>query len=137
MCARGHTAGPGVGVKILQYMVPSLPDRREPSLVADTAAIPILVHSPSRDSVEALNSLLRNGGLAVHCTWIPAIQDLADALEQLNPELLVCYSLSTRELAEIAKLRDLVAATVPIIVVRENLDAQVMGEDLTSGARAS
>ncbi|HMD58297.1 MAG TPA: hypothetical protein VKG66_00835, partial [Steroidobacteraceae bacterium] len=84
-----------------------MPDRLETVLAVDSAAVPILVHSPSRDSVEALNSLLRNGGLAVHCTWIPATQDLADALEQLNPELLVCYSLSTRELAEIAKLRDL------------------------------
>ncbi len=137
MCAGGHTARTGVGAKILQYMVPSLPDRLAPSLVADTAAIPILVHSPNRDSVEALNSVLRNGGLAAHCTWIPAAQDLADALEQLNPELLVCYSPATRELVEIAKLRDVVAASVPIIVVREILDAQVIGEDLTSGARAS
>jgi hypothetical protein len=56
----------------------------------DTTAVPLIVHSATRDPVEALNSLLRRSGMAAHCTWIPRPQDIPDALHQLNPELLIC-----------------------------------------------
>jgi diguanylate cyclase (GGDEF)-like protein/PAS domain S-box-containing protein len=101
----------------------------------DTTAVPILVQSASRDPVETLNSLLRRGGLAVHCTWIPAVQDVADALEQLNPELLVSFSPTTDDLVEMASVRDQMAAAVPLIVVREQVDGRLAGEDMARGAR--
>jgi diguanylate cyclase (GGDEF)-like protein/PAS domain S-box-containing protein len=101
----------------------------------DTTAVPVLVHSATRDPVEALNSLLRNGGLAAHCTWIPGPQDIADALEQLNPELLVCHMTPAEQLAEIAAIRDHVAASVPLIVVRDRIDEAMMSEDAKRGAR--
>ena len=101
----------------------------------DTTAVPVLVHSATRDPVEALNSLLRNGGLAAHCTWIPGSQDIADALEQLNPELLVCHMTPAAALADIAAVRDQIAPSVPLIVVRDHIDEAVMSEDAKSGAR--
>jgi multidomain signaling protein FimX len=101
----------------------------------DTTAVPVLVQSVSRDPVETLNSLLRNSGLAVHCTWIPAVQDVPDALEQLNPELLVTFAPSSKDLVEIASMRDQMASAVPLIVVREQFDAAVVGEDMARGAR--
>jgi len=73
--------------------------------------------------VEVLNSLLRNAGLAAHCTWIPAVQDISDALEQLNPELLVCIEPTAKDLKAMAAVRDLVASTVPLIVVRDQPSA--------------
>ena len=103
--------------------------------MSDTTAVPVLVQSVSRDPVETLNSLLRNAGLAVHCTWIPAVQDVPDALEQLNPELLVAYAPSTKELIEIASVRDQFATTVPLIVIREQFDEAMVGEDMAHGAR--
>ncbi len=51
--------------------------------------VPLIVLSPTRDPVEAINSMLRRAGHPVHCTWIPALRDLPDALPQLNPELLI------------------------------------------------
>ncbi|MGA3159338.1 MAG: hypothetical protein ABSE43_17405, partial [Steroidobacteraceae bacterium] len=74
--------------------------------MSDTSAVPVLVQSATRDPVEALNSLLRNNGLAVHCTWIPDVQDIADALEQLNPQLVVVFAPSTQQLIDIATIRD-------------------------------
>ena len=71
--------------------------RRE--LLSDTTAVPLIVHSATRDAVEALNSLLRRTGVAAHCTWIPAAQDIPDALEQLNPELLICCLAPARSCA--------------------------------------
>ncbi|MFI4913647.1 MAG: EAL domain-containing protein [Steroidobacterales bacterium] len=82
-----------------------------------------------------MNSLLRRSGLAVHCTWIPSIQDIPDALEQLNPELLLCCPASTEELSQVASVRDQVAAIVPLIVVRELLDERLIADDMSRGAR--
>ncbi|HXO15253.1 MAG TPA: hypothetical protein VN835_02845, partial [Steroidobacteraceae bacterium] len=52
-------------------------------------AVPLIVLSVAREPVEAVNSILRRAGQPAHCTWIPALRDLGDALTQLNPELLV------------------------------------------------
>jgi PAS domain S-box-containing protein len=101
----------------------------------DTTAVPLIVHSATRDPVEALNSLLRRSGMAAHCTWISAPQDLADALEQLNPELLICCPAAGAGLSELAALRDQVAAMVPLIVVREKVDEETIGADMVQGAR--
>jgi EAL domain-containing protein (putative c-di-GMP-specific phosphodiesterase class I)/GGDEF domain-containing protein len=101
----------------------------------DTTAVPLIVHSATRDPVEALNSLLRRAGMAAHCTWIPAPQDIPDALEQLNPELLICCPPNGGNLSEIASMRDQVAAMVPLIAVRDRVDETVIGTDMSQGAR--
>ncbi len=103
--------------------------------MGDTTAVPVLVQSVSRDPVETLNSLLRNSGLAAHCTWIPDVQDVPDALEQLNPELVVVFAPTPEQLAGIAAVRDQVAPGVPLIVIREQIDGATTGEDMTRGAR--
>ena len=75
----------------------------------DTTAVPLIVHSATRDPVEALNGLLRRTGMAAHCTWIPSAQDLPEALEQINPELLICYPSAAEELQAVAAVRDQVS----------------------------
>jgi diguanylate cyclase (GGDEF)-like protein/PAS domain S-box-containing protein len=101
----------------------------------DTTAVPLIVHSATRDPVEALNGLLRRGGMAAHCTWIPAPQDLPDALEQLNPELLLCCAPAGSELRDVARMRDQVAGMVPMVAVRETLDEAIIAADIAQGAR--
>ena len=103
--------------------------------MSDTTAVPVLVQSVSRDPVETLNSLLRNSGLAVHCTWIPAVQDIADALEQLNPELLVSFAPTVQDLVEMASVRDQVAPAVPLVVIRDRVEGAATAEDMARGAR--
>ena len=44
------------------------------------AAVPVLVLSRLQEGSEAINSILRNAGHAVHCTWLPSAGDLADAM---------------------------------------------------------
>lgn len=101
----------------------------------DTTAVPLIVYSASGDPVEALNGLLRRGGIAAHCTWISAAQDIPDALEQLNPELLLCCSPGPEELAGLARMRDQMARMVPLIAVREQVDEVTIGADMAAGAR--
>ncbi|HVN98422.1 MAG TPA: EAL domain-containing protein [Steroidobacteraceae bacterium] len=103
--------------------------------MGDSTAVPVLVQSVSRDPVETLNSLLRNSGLAAHCTWIPDVQDVPDALEQLNPELVVVFAPSPEQLSALAAVRDQMAPGVPLIVVREHHDGGVTGQDMARGAR--
>jgi len=101
----------------------------------DTTAVPLIVHCATRDPVEALNSLLRRAGVAAHCTWISAPQDIPDALEQLNPELLICCPAAGAGLSELASMRDQVAGMVPLIAVRERVDESIIAADMAQGAR--
>ena len=103
----------------------------------DTAAVPLVVASPTRDPVEALNSLLRREGIPAHCTWIPGLQDLADALVQINPELLISVSSDGGDVETIARLRDRFAADVPLIVIRPDITEAAIAMDLAHGARDS
>jgi multidomain signaling protein FimX len=98
-------------------------------------AVPLIVLSPARDPVEAINSILRRAGHAVHCTWIPALRDLPDALPQINPELLIDVPGPEDDLKSVIEVRDQVAATVPVILVAEAVDEGVIAGAMTVGAR--
>jgi diguanylate cyclase (GGDEF)-like protein/PAS domain S-box-containing protein len=98
-------------------------------------AVPLVVVASARDPVETINSLLRRAGHAVHCTWIPALGDLADALVQLNPELLVCIESRDLKPAAAAAVRDEVARMVPMLVVADEVSEAAIGAALASGAR--
>jgi diguanylate cyclase (GGDEF)-like protein/PAS domain S-box-containing protein len=97
--------------------------------------VPLIVLSPNRDPVEAINSILRRAGHPVHCTWIPALGDLADALPQINPELLIGVSGAQEDLESIVQIRDQVAPTVPLLLVAETVDETSIAEAMTAGAR--
>ncbi|MEJ0100681.1 MAG: EAL domain-containing protein [Pseudomonadota bacterium] len=105
--------------------------------MSDNAAVPLIVVSTARDPVEALNSLLRKRGMAAHCTWIPAIADLPDALAQINPQLLLLISNDGRELPQVAEVRTKVSPDVPLLMLRAQLDEAAMSQDLAQGARDS
>ena len=101
----------------------------------DTTAVPLIVQSVSRDAVEALNSLLRRSGVAAHCTWIPALQDIPDAIQQLNPELLICAPNGADGIKRLAALRDRKTGMVPLIALRDQVDETRIAADMAQGAR--
>jgi diguanylate cyclase (GGDEF)-like protein/PAS domain S-box-containing protein len=98
-------------------------------------AVPLIVLSTARDPVEQINSILRRAGHPVHCTWIPSLRDLGDALAQLNPELLLFVDGGGDDLAGAAQVRDQLAPSVPLIVVGENFDESRIAVAMTHGAR--
>ncbi|MEJ1961867.1 MAG: EAL domain-containing protein [Gammaproteobacteria bacterium] len=98
-------------------------------------AVPLIVLSTARDPVEQINSILRRAGHPVHCTWIPSLRDLGDALSQLNPELLLFIDTGADDLGGAATVRDQLASSVPIIVVAEGFDESRIAVAMAHGAR--
>jgi multidomain signaling protein FimX len=108
---------------------------RRSSRLSEQNAVPLIVVSPSREPAEVVNSILRRAGHPVHCTWIPALPDLGDALTQINPELLLVAETGEEELATIAGIRDQLAPAVPLIVIAEGVDETRMALAMQRGAR--
>jgi diguanylate cyclase (GGDEF)-like protein/PAS domain S-box-containing protein len=98
-------------------------------------AVPLIVLSAARDPVEAINSLLRRAGQPVHCTWIPALRDLADALTQINPQLLVHVAGSAAELNGAVGVRNQFAPTVPVLLLAPQVDEALIAAAIGGGAR--
>ncbi|MBV6424673.1 MAG: hypothetical protein NAOJABEB_02486 [Steroidobacteraceae bacterium] len=71
----------------------------------------------------------------MHCTWIPALADLGDALTQLNPELLICQPGTDGELSAVAAVRTQLAPEVPLIALLEVADESAIAAALAVGAR--
>jgi PAS domain S-box-containing protein len=103
--------------------------------LTDNPAVPLIVFSPQREPSEFINSLMRKAGEPVHCTWIPAVRDLGEALEQLNPELLICAYVSEADAKEAATVRDKLAPQVPMLIVRPQISENDIAIGMRSGAR--
>lgn len=103
--------------------------------MAGQIAVPLIVLAPARDAVEAINSILRRAGHPVHCTWIPSLRDLGEALEQLNPELLICQPRDAEELSAAAAVRNQLAPEVPLIELADSVDEGTIIGAITAGAR--
>jgi hypothetical protein len=103
--------------------------------VAENTAVPLIVVSPVRDPVETLNSLLRRQGIPAHCHWFAQLQDVPDALLQLVPELLVWIAGEDSQLESLAAIRTRIAADVPLICIRADVDEEVIAADFRHGAR--
>lgn len=101
----------------------------------EPSAVPLIVLSATRDPVEAINGMLRRAGEPAHCTWIPALRDLADALTQINPELLVHVMADEQELEAVIAIRDQTAPTVPILALAQQADEAAIAHALALGAR--
>ena len=78
---------------------------------------------------------MRKAGEPVHCTWIPAVRDLGEALEQLNPELLVCAYVSEADAKQAATVRDQLAPQVPMLLVRPQISEGDIAVGMRLGAR--
>ena len=99
------------------------------------SAVPLIVLSATREAVEEINGMLRRAGEPAHCTWIPALRDLGDALTQINPELLVHVIGEEQELEAVIAIRDQLAAGVPVLAVAQQADERAIAQALRQGAR--
>ncbi len=103
--------------------------------MTDNTPVPLIVFSPQREPSEFINSLMRKAGEPVHCTWIPAVRDLGEALEQLNPELLICAYVPEADAKQAATVRDQLAPQVPMLIVRPQISENDIAAGMRIGAR--
>ncbi len=103
--------------------------------MSDNSAVPVIVLSASRDPVESINSILRRAGQPSHCTWIPGLPDLADALPQINPELLLVVGNDSQITLDAARVREQVAPEVPLLAISDEFSEMLAAELMRMGAR--
>src|SRR5262245_33532007 len=109
--------------------------RHRGALLTDNSPVPLIVFSPQREPSEFINGLMRKAGEPVHCTWIPAVRDLGEALEQLNPELLICAYVPDSDVKQAATVRDQLAPQVPLLLVRTQISETDIAAGIRLGAR--
>ena len=98
-------------------------------------AVPLIVLSAGREPAEAVNGVLRRAGQSAHCTWIPALRDLADALAQLDPQLLVHAAGSAEELAAAIGACNQFTPPVPVLLLAAAADEAEIAAAMNLGAR--
>ena len=102
----------------------------------DKNPVPVVVFTRQQDSVEAINSTLRNAGHAVHCTWIRELKDLSDAFAEINPQMLIAFvGTEPLEVTAIMQTRNQFTDDVPVVFVREQIDENIIAAAMKEGAR--
>src|SRR5882724_9774250 len=96
----------------------------------------MIVMTGSQDHVEAINSTLRKAGHPAHCSWLPDVRDLGDALTQINPEMLLVFvDDGVGDMGSVMKIRNQFGPEVPVLLVRNNVDEEIIAEAMRIGAQ--
>ena len=104
--------------------------------MAEQSAVPMIVLTRHQDNVEAINSTLRNAGLAVRCNWIRELNDLGEALTQINAHMLVAFvGQDPADTAKVMAVCKQFGADVPVLIARDQIDEDVIASAMQQGAR--
>lgn len=104
--------------------------------MAEQSAVPMIVLTRHQDNVEAINSTLRNAGHAVRCNWVRELNELGDALGQLNAHMLIAFvGPDPADSAKVMAVCQQFGAGVPVIIAREQADEEIIAGAMQQGAR--
>jgi multidomain signaling protein FimX len=104
--------------------------------LAEQSAVPMIVLTRHQDNVEAINSTLRNAGLAVRCNWIRELNDLGEALTQINAHMLIAFvGPDPADTAKVMAVCKQFGAEVPVLIARDQIDEDVIASAMSQGAR--
>lgn len=104
--------------------------------MAEQSAVPIIVLTRHQDNVEAVNSALRNAGCAVRCCWIRELNDLGDALAQINAHLLIAFvGPDPADTAKVMSVCKQFGADAPVLIARDQVDEDIIAAAMKHGAR--
>ena len=105
-------------------------------MVKHATAIPVIVIAEKQDQVEALNKSIRKVGWPLHCSWISDINELGDALDQINPDLIVLFLDEINDrLKVVTKIRDRFGSRIPVIVSCQSVDEEKIAGAMRAGAQ--
>jgi EAL domain-containing protein (putative c-di-GMP-specific phosphodiesterase class I)/GGDEF domain-containing protein len=104
--------------------------------LAEQSAVPMIVLTRHQDNVEAINSTLRNAGLAVRCNWIRELNDLGEALTQINAHMLVAFvGQDPADIARVMAVSKQFGPEVPVLIARDQVDEAAIAAAMQLGAR--
>lgn len=104
--------------------------------MAEQSAVPMIVLTRHQDNVEAINSTLRNAGHAVRCNWIRELNDLGDALQQINAHMLIAFvGPDPADTSKVMSVCTQFGADVPVLIAREQVDEEIIANAMQQGAR--
>lgn len=104
--------------------------------MVEQAAVPMIVLTRHQDNVEAINSMLRNAGLAVRCNWIRELNDLGDALAQIAPHMLVAFvGPDAADTSKVMTVATQFGPDVPVLIARDQVDEDIIAAAMEQGAR--
>src|SRR5690606_19415089 len=84
----------------------------------------------------AINSTLRNAGHAVRCNWIRELNDLGDALQQINAHMLIAFvGPDPADTAKVMTVCKQFGAEVPVLIARDQVDEEIIAAAMQQGAR--
>lgn len=96
----------------------------------------MIVLTRHQDNVEAINSNLRNAGMAVRCNWIKELTDLGDALQQINAHMLVAFvGPDPADMTKVMTVAKQYGAEVPVLFARDQVDEEIIANAMQQGAR--
>jgi multidomain signaling protein FimX len=98
--------------------------------------VPLIVYAAGQDYAELINRVLRGGGHPVRCHWIDVLDGLADALERIEPQMLIFFpkGLPVR-IPDVVKIRQRASPMVPLLVVTEEAAEAEIARAMREGAR--
>lgn len=94
----------------------------------------VLVVSRREENAEAINSILRNRGIAAHCTSVADLTDIESRLAEDFGAAVVFSDETVDLLGELLRARDNTRPELPVISCRDNIDADVLSADVIAGA---
>lgn len=104
--------------------------------MAESSAVPMIVLTRHQDNVEAINSNLRNAGMAVRCNWIKELTDLGEALQQINAHMLVAFvGPDPADMTKVMAVAKQYGSEVPVLLAREQVDEDIIANAMQQGAR--
>jgi len=104
--------------------------------LAEQAAVPMIVLTRHQDNVEAINSTLRKAGHAVHCNWIRELNDLGEALAQIDPHMLIAFAgPDAADSTKIMAVATQFGPGIPVLIAREQVDEDIIAAAMHQGAR--
>ena len=100
-----------------------------------SASIPLIVLSCRQEDAEIINRAMRDGGHAAHCHWLESLDRLAETVHVTDAQLIWVFCDSfAQDIETVARMRDNIQKTLPLIGVSRDLDETMIARALLVGA---
>jgi diguanylate cyclase (GGDEF)-like protein/PAS domain S-box-containing protein len=104
--------------------------------LGENVSVPLIIFSREDDNLAAINTLLRQAGIPVHCRRVDQPNQLEEALREQRPDMLIVFSDERGiDIPTLAAQLSKLAPNPPLLIVRENITEQVIADAMGCGAR--